>query len=185
MIRISGGKKRGRHLFTLDDPDLRPTSGKVREALFNILGEKINGVQFLDLFAGSGLVGIEALSRGAAHCTFIEKDFRHFKLLQKNIERIQFQNDATLIEIDALKFVKGPSQFDLVFVDPPYASKLLEKILPALGGSDMIEKGGMIIVEHFKKLTLDPIYGRFSLLKSYAYGDTFLSIYHASEKGNS
>lgn len=181
MIRISGGKKRGQTLVSLDNPDLRPTSGKVREALFNILGQKISGAHFLDLFAGTGLVGIEALSRGALHATFIEKEVTHFKLLRRNIERIQFQSSSTLLGIDALKFKTSPIPFDIVFVDPPYASNMLEKILPALGGSDMIQKEGLIIVEHFKKRALEADYGSFSLIKNYAYGDTHLSFYQQKE----
>jgi len=177
MIRITGGIKRGQSLFTKKDHELRPTSGKVKSAIFNILGEKIQQAHFLDLFAGSGSVGIEALSRGAGHCTFVEKNTKHIQLIRKNIERMSYQNSSTLLCIDAIKFKQLEGKFNIIFADPPYSSGLLEKVLPDLGGSDMIHNNGILIIEHFKKRELSSDYGLFSIVKRYSYGDTFLSLY--------
>lgn len=186
MIKVLGGEKKGRSISSIEGGDLRPTSGKVKEALFNILGERIQGARFLDLFAGTGSVGIEALSRGADHVTFIEKEKKHFQILKKNIERINFQNFSTLCNTDAVKFKHSGPQYDIVFVDPPYSSGILEKILPVIGGSAMIQKNGILIVEHFKKNGLDTVYGFLIMKKQYFYGDTILSLFQQnSEKTDS
>ena len=177
MIKISGGSKKGQRIHTPNNRELRPTSGKVKAAIFNILAEKVQQAEFLELFAGSGSVGIEALSRGARHCTFVEKDKKHFRLLRQNIERLNYQNSTTLICTDAMKFKETEILYDIIFVDPPYSSKVLEKLLPELGGSGMIQKNAILIIEHFKKNVLDPSIGLFSLVKRYSYGDTILSFY--------
>ncbi len=182
MIKVLGGEKKGQSIFSIEGDDLRPTSGKVKEALFNILGDKIQDAHFLDLFAGSGSVGIEALSRGANHSTFIEKDKIHFQLLTKNIERVNYQNSSALYCVDAVKFKRSDPLYDIVFIDPPYSSAVLEKILPGIGGSVMIQKNGILIVEHFKKKELEPVYGFFSLKRRYSYGDTLLSLYQRNSE---
>ncbi|MBI1820786.1 MAG: 16S rRNA (guanine(966)-N(2))-methyltransferase RsmD [Nitrospirae bacterium] len=204
MIKISGGLEKGKHLSVLGGHDLRPTGAKVRQALFNILGDKIIHSNFLDLFAGTGAIGIEALSRGADHSTFVEKNKDHFKLLKKNIDLFQFTHKSTLLCLDVFKYkiseapgsasaergVRGHWErseqapeykkdvlFDIVFLDPPYLAGLLEKLLPVLGESDMIQKSGIMVVEHFKKISLKDDYGHFSQMKRYPYGDTILSVY--------
>ena len=204
MIKISGGLEKGKHLSALGGRDLRPTGAKVRQALFNILGDKIIHSNFLDLFAGTGAIGIEALSRGADHSTFVEKNKDHFKLLKTNIDLFQFTDKSTLLCLDVFKYkiseahasasaergVRGHWEqseqapeykkdvlFDIVFLDPPYLAGLLEKLLPVLGESDMIQKSGIMVVEHFKKISLKDQYGHFSQMKHYPYGDTILSVY--------
>jgi len=182
MIKVLGGEKKGQSIFSIVGNDLRPTSGKVKEALFNILGDKIRNAHFLDLFAGSGSVGIEALSRGANHSTFVEKDKKHFQLLKNNIERVNYQDRSTLYCVDAVKLRPINPLYDIVFIDPPYASGILEKILPGLGGSVMIRKSGLLIVEHFKKKALEPVYGFLLLKRHYSYGDTLLSLYQRNSE---
>jgi 16S rRNA (guanine966-N2)-methyltransferase len=182
MIKVAGGLKKGQALcHTPGYHELRPTSGKVKEALFNILGNQNAGADFLDLFAGTGSVGIEALSRGARHCTFVEKDKKHFNLLKKNIDHFQMNASSTLLCLDIFKF-KTPGQlYDIVYIDPPYDTRLLEKLLPVLAESGMIRKSGVIFVEHFKKLSLSPNFGSFFLKKRYCYGDTHLSAYQNNQ----
>ncbi|MBI3604444.1 MAG: 16S rRNA (guanine(966)-N(2))-methyltransferase RsmD [Nitrospirae bacterium] len=178
MIKVTGGFKKGRALCrTPGHHELRPTSGKVKEALFNILGDQIAGADFLDLFAGTGSVGIEALSRGARHCTFVEKDKNHFNLLKKNIDHFQLNASSTLLCLDVFKFKTPGHLYDIAYIDPPYGAILLEKLLPVLGESDMIRKSGLIFVEHFKKVSLSPNFGSFFLKKRYCYGDTHISAY--------
>ncbi len=179
MIKISGGLEKGKPVSVLGGRDLRPTGAKVRQALFNILGDKIVHSNFLDLFAGTGAIGIEALSRGADYATFVEKNKDHFKLLKTNVDFFQFTQRATLLHVDAFKYgISGATGlFDIVFLDPPYLAGLLEKLLPVLGQSDMIQKSGIMVVEHFKKISLKDEYGRFSQMKRYPYGDSILSVY--------
>lgn len=178
MLKITGGEFKGKGLKTVSKTEIRPTPAKVREAIFNILRDKLSGKLFLDLFAGSGIVGIEALSRGAAHAFFFEKDRAHFKLLSQNIEKMGLGSKATIRHEDAFSIRRAPVPCDIVFADPPYGSGLLEKILPLLGGNGMIKPQGIVIAEHFKKTILAPAYGNLERYGEYSYGDTLLTFYH-------
>ena len=184
MIRLTGGSKKGQSIRSIKKEGLRPTSSKVREALFNIIGPQLRGSRFLDLFAGTGSVGIEALSRGAAHVTFVEREAEIFRLLKENIERLEIGTESTLIRADAIKFLNRGVAFDLIYADPPYQAPVLEKLLPAVAGGDMITSNGLLIIEHFKKNHLPSAWGSLELTRRYPYGDSILSIYRP-ESGRS
>lgn len=131
-IRITGGEWRSRLINVVDAPGLRPTPDRVRETLFNWLGQDLRGLHCLDLFAGSGILGFDAASRGAARVTLVEKDRQAFKQLQANATMFQ---DARLQPLcaDALKFAASASGgYDVIFLDPPYRQGLLEKLVPLL-----------------------------------------------------
>ncbi len=149
MIRIIGGEHRRRQLKVLDRPGLRPTPDRVRETLFNWLAADIPGARVLDLFAGSGVLGLEALSRGAAHCDFVEKDPAAANLIQHNIELLRLGERASLKRQDALGLLKYPPEqpYDLVFLDPPYASDLLAKTLPLLNQPDWLKPEAMVFID--------------------------------------
>ena len=149
MIRIIGGEHRRRQLKVLDRPGLRPTPDRVRETLFNWLAAHIQGAHVLDLFAGSGILGLEALSRGAAHCDFVERDPAAASLIQHNIELLRLNAQATLKRQDALNLLRHPpvQPYDLVFLDPPYASDLLAKVLPLLNQPAWLKPDSLIFVE--------------------------------------
>jgi 16S rRNA (guanine966-N2)-methyltransferase len=150
MIRIIGGEHRSRQLKVLDRPGLRPTPDRVRETLFNWLATDIQGVRVLDLFAGSGALGFEALSRGAAWCDFVEKDPAAARLLQANIDLLRLGQRAQLRQYDAVAFLKHPpaQPYDLVFLDPPYASDLLEKALTLFNQAAWLAPSAKIFIEH-------------------------------------
>jgi 16S rRNA (guanine(966)-N(2))-methyltransferase RsmD len=182
-MRIIGGTLRGRRLASPSGSETRPTAGQVKEALFNILAEKIPGARFLDLFAGAGAVGIEALSRGAGSATFVETHPAMCRLLRDNLHRCGFEGAAELRQVPASRFLhqqvadQAALPFDVVFLDPPYHTDEGRNILPALGRGVIIRRDGVVVIEHFHKTRLGDRIGQLALIKSYRYGDTLLSIY--------
>jgi 16S rRNA (guanine(966)-N(2))-methyltransferase RsmD len=130
-VRIVGGAWRSRLIEVVDAPGLRPTPDRVRETLFNWLGQSLDGLACLDLFAGTGILGFEAASRGAASVTLVERDARVFAALRRNAATLAAQ--VELVRGDAVEFLPSASrQFDVVFVDPPYRQGLIERVLPLL-----------------------------------------------------
>lgn len=186
-IRISGGKIKGRKigykktsLFKGEDK-LRPTSSKVREAIFDILRDRISESLFVDLYAGTGGVGIEALSRGAGHVIFVESNLLRTRLIDQLIEELGFKDRARVIRSKAYDFIEREAKrgvsFDIIFLDPPYQSEELMKVLPLIGRTGVIRQDGLVMVEHFSKKKLpDEIEGLIKV-RSYRYGDTSLTLY--------
>lgn len=190
-MRISGGIAKGRRTApqkilkkSSTGERLRPTSAKVREALFDILKNSIEGASFVDLYAGTGTVGLEALSRGANKAFFVEPDDLRFRTIKKSVEEFGFLDRSHVIKGRADEFIKRHSEkewFDLVFVDPPYESDEVDKILPLIGNKDFLSKGGRVIVEHFFKRKMPERAGSLLYMKNYRYGDTMLSFYGKAE----
>jgi 16S rRNA (guanine966-N2)-methyltransferase len=132
-LRIIGGRWRGSRIAIPPLDSIRPSPDRVRETLFNWLQQPVVGARCLDLFAGSGALGIEALSRGAAHVTFVDREPRVARHLAQTLERLQGAGDAKIVAEDALAFLRGePQQFDIAFLDPPYAADVLDKVCKAL-----------------------------------------------------
>ena len=186
MIRIIGGEHRSRQLKVLDRPGLRPTPDRVRETLFNWLAADIRGARVLDLFAGSGALGFEALSRGAAWCDFVEKDPAAARLIQANVELLRLDKRAQLKQHDALVFLKHPpaQPYDVVFLDPPYASDLLEKVLPLLNQPAWLSPTAMIFIEHSTHQTPPALLSSGALawekLRQGTAGEVSYSLYHVT-----
>lgn len=179
-LRIIGGDRKGLPLFSPAGSSLRPTSGRVREALFDILGGDIAGARFLDLFAGTGAVGIEALSRGAALCVFVEKDRAAAAIVRRNLLSGGFVPRAGVIVGSlpaALSRLPGGESFNLVFVDPPYGSPQGEETLQALGRSGNLAPACRVILEHRKSWEPPARPGGLSLRRRARYGDTVLSFF--------
>jgi 16S rRNA (guanine(966)-N(2))-methyltransferase RsmD len=163
---------------------LRPTATKVKEALFDVLGDRIKGASLVDFFAGTGNVGIEALSRGAEHVVFVEHHPHSVRLLKNNLTACGLHSKAKVYPMDATAFLrrvkKTQGTFHILFADPPYHGPLAERFLRQLGKSDMITERTLVVIEHFHKLSLPEKTGRLSLGKRYRYGDTLLSVYRYS-----
>ncbi len=177
-MRIIAGTMKGRKLIAPPGLDVRPTSDKVKGALYNILSDRITMASFLDLYAGSGSVGIEALSRGAGHVVFVDQNRKHLRTLQKNIPKNSFEGHYQIIAKSASDFIRRTKQsFDFIFIDPPYTSDEVEKILPRLKQGDIIAEDGEVIIEHHHKKSLPEKIGIFLLIKKYKYGETLLSFY--------
>ena len=187
-MRVIAGKYRGRNLKSPPSLATRPTSDRLRETLFNILAPRIQGARFLDLCAGSGAVGIEALSRGAAHVTFVDRSRKMYALIETNLKLLKVGNDETeVVSREALDFLRRnikqeAEPFDLIFFDPPYAIDYAE-VLDYLGANaaDLLASDGAVIVEHDRKKDLA---GAFSNLRRYRevkQGDSQLSFYRSGQ----
>jgi len=181
-MRVITGSARGVRLQTPDGMQTRPTADKVKEALFSIIQFEIEGRRILDLFAGTGQLGIEALSRGAKHCVFVDERADAVKLVQENLRRTRLEGLAQVIRSDYLAYLasaRGP--FDVIFLDPPYAEKFLENSLRKISEIDILSRGGIIICERpTEKASLRPIPG-YSCSKDYRYGKTFLTVFRKEE----
>ena len=151
-MRIVGGKYRGRVLTEFVGRDIRPTSDKARESLFNILQFKVFGKTFLDLFCGTGAVGIEALSRGAKKVTFNDLDKRSIELLRKNLDKLKVEEEYCVKNGDALNLLKSTAEkFDYIYIDPPYKTDLGVGALQIV--ADVLAEGGTVIFEDEKPFT--------------------------------
>lgn len=176
-MRVTGGTGKGRKLRVPAGLRVRPTSDKVKQALFNILGEKVKDAVFLDLYAGAGGVGIEALSRGAVRVLFIDDSRDSLQAVRKNIEQTGFGGRTQVIAMRAETFLKKTEErFDVVFLDPPYT---LEQgpLLELVSDSGILKPGAVVVAEHFKKQKSPAQSGALVLFREAQYGDTVLAFY--------
>ncbi len=191
-MRISAGSAKGRRigfkkvfLARCEEDELRPTASKVREALFDIVRRRLPGAVFLDLYAGTGGVGLEALSRGASRVVFVESARSRVKMIERLLSQFNFSERSAVLNLKAYDFIrreaKGGNRYDIVFLDPPYHSGELMEILPLIAGSNILEDGGIVVAEHFFKTRLPDTINRLELKKSYKYGDTVLSVYGVTQ----
>lgn len=160
---------------------MRPTSGRVKEALFNILGDLVVGCCFLDLFAGTGNIGIEALSRGAEVAVFVDNDIKNISVIKKNLAITGFESCARVIHLDvedALKLLgKEGCKFDLIFIDPPYLKGFETNTLAGIASHGLLKPEGKVIVESSKKDYLPRGVEDIKIIRQEKYGDTLLSFY--------
>ena len=184
-MRITAGKYKGRKIKTLTSSAVRPTSSKVRESIFNIIQLNSSGTifydgetKFLDLFAGSGIMGMESLSRGAQKLTFVEKNSETIKILKQNLTVVS--EETQLIHGNALKILYQfkENEFNFIFIDPPYKAGLYEPILEKIYENNILAENGIIILEHDRKLDLTPITAKYNFhtYKTKIYGDTGITI---------
>lgn len=177
-MRVIGGTARGVPLIAPEGRDTRPTSDRVRESLFNILGPRVVGSQFLDLFAGTGAHGIEALSRGAARAVMVENSRAACECIVKNAQKARLWDDAALHRTalpEALARIPGP--FDIVVADPPYAYADYAGLLQALIDYEVLAQHALVVIEHDRRTILPEIVGGLSRMREAKYGDTVLSFY--------
>lgn len=175
-VRVIAGRAKGRKLKMQDSLPVRPTSDKVKGAVFNMLTAAVPGCRFLDLFAGSGAIGIEAWSRGAAQVVFVEKDRRVFGLLQQNLQLVGYA-DAGCLQADfatACARLAGQA-FDVIYVDPPYRAGLYQPALQLLDEHQLLAKRGVLCLEHPKSEQLAPGLP-WQLLQQKVYGDTMITL---------
>lgn len=180
-MRITTGKYRNYKIYM--PRGIRPTQDKVRKAVFDILGD-ISGLTFLELYAGSGAVGLEALSRGISALTMVESNRDSILAIKKNLQLLRAP-DCNLYHLEAEKGVRllarDQKRFDIIFIDPPYHLDMAKKILQTLEGYDILAPHGLIVVQHFKSESLSKESSIFSLIKEAKYGDTWLSIFRHAE----
>jgi 16S rRNA (guanine(966)-N(2))-methyltransferase RsmD len=181
-VRVIAGKYRSRTLRSLKGQMLRPTSDRLRETLFNILGAAVSGATFVDLYAGTGAVGIEALSRGARHAIFVEQHAPAVALIRRNLESLGIGAEAEILGMNVARAIERlearhvHAQF--IFLDPPYAADAeYESALEALGESPLVSPEGRVIVEHLRKRELPERAGELELARVVEQGDATLSFY--------
>ncbi len=182
-MRITGGDSRGRVLATARGLDIRPTSSMVREAVFNILGNDLTGRIVLDLFAGTGCMGIEALSRGALSAFFVDNSGQSIGLIKKNLRKCGFDSSGFVLKQDILKGIAPDKRLrenpaDLVFIDPPYGRDIIPPVLRDLLKKDLLSSGAVIVCESLKSDNLPDEMGVLRLIDSRIYGETKITIYN-------
>lgn len=179
-MRVIAGTLKGRRLATPNWDGLRPTSDKLRETLFNVLASRIDGARVLDGFAGTGAVGIEALSRGAAHVTFVESDGRAVGLIQRNLDHCRVNDRYAIIRVrfaDAARRLPAGS-FDLVFLDPPYRSEDMSVVLEA--AARLVAPDGLVVLEHARRDVAPEVAASIMKTRNILSGDSALTIYGAN-----
>lgn len=175
-MRVIAGTARGRKLLTPEGSDVRPTAEKVKEAVFSSIQFEIEGKRVLDLFAGSGQLGIEALSRGAASCVFVDSSRTSAELVRKNIAITGFEDMSRVVGGDASSFLRSTAEmFDIAFLDPPYNKQIIDGCFEAL--AKRMAEGGIIICETEFTEALPENAGSFSVYREYRYSKTRITIY--------
>jgi len=177
-MRVITGKARGTVLKTPDGMQTRPTTDRVKEAMFSIIQFDLPGAKVLDLFAGTGQLGIEALSRGAGSAVFVDQLDKACRLIRENLSKTKLDSSAKIILNDYAAYLQSCNEsFDIILLDPPYAEVFLEKCLKLITEIDILHSGGIIVCERpiDKDLSLD--FSGYTRSKDYKYGNTLLTIY--------
>lgn len=186
-MRIVGGIYKSRLIAMPKGVEIRPTQDKVREAIFNILGD-VTGKAVLELFAGSGAFGIEAISRGAKSATFVDNDFHCVRTIKANLETLGVDSSKyDIIKADALiapsRLAADGKKFDIVFLDPPYYKDMAKKCLIKIDYYDILSPIALVLAEHFKKDALDAQLKGLLFVDERRYGDTLITIFRSTLKG--
>lgn len=181
-IRIVSGSLKGRRIPTLQGHGIRPTSLRAREALFSILGPIISGACVADLFAGSGSIGLEALSRGAKKVIFVEQNAEAAQTLAKTLVQFNLGAESQVVMQDVGLAIQNPSlvvwrPFNVLYIDPPYQFEDSLQLLTQIENADLVAKKGQVIYEHFSKRTPPSVIGQWTLNRTAKYGDSGLSFY--------
>lgn len=184
-MKIIAGKFKGRNLEYRTRQGLRVTSQKVKEAMYSILGKSIEDARVLDLYCGLGTLGIEGISRGASHVTFVDVDANSLKQLKFFIDKLEIESQTAIIKRDAIKAIKQmePDSFDIIIMDPPYHVGCEVKTMEAIQKCKILKAGGICVVEHYEDNPLPQDVDGLQLRKAKVYGDTSLSIYMLPKEG--
>ena len=174
-MRVISGSVRGRRLKTPENYDIRPTTDNVKESLFNIIQFDIEGRRVLDLFAGTGQLGIECLSRGADSVVFIDQSREAVKIIKENLKACGLS--APVLQQEALSYLRGCGSFDLIFVDPPYDSGLYEPVLNVINSVDILSDGGIIVCESRRETPMPELASPYQKRREYRYGKVKLTLY--------
>lgn len=177
-MRVISGEARGRRLKELSGMETRPTTDKVKESIFNIVQFDIEGRKVLDLFGGTGQLGIEALSRGAAECTFVDLRREAAALIRENLKATRLEERGKVVQGDSLSFLLTCRQkYDLIFLDPPYASGLLEKALEQIAAIDILSEHGIMVCESAAEQDLPALAEPYQKGREYRYGKIKITLY--------
>lgn len=176
-MRVISGSARGRRLKELQGMDTRPTTDKVKESLFNIIQFELLGRRVMDLFGGTGQLGIEALSRGATHCTFVDQRREAAALIRENVKACGLSELSQVVQGDAISFLTScREKFDVIFLDPPYQTDLLDRSLEAITRFDILREHGIIVCESAADRSLPPLASPYEQGREYRYGKIKLTV---------
>lgn len=184
-MRVISGKVRGLKLNTPKNEDVRPTTDRVKESLFNMINPYIMESNVLDLFAGTGSLGIECLSRGANNCVFVDVSKESISIVKSNIKKARVENESTVLNLDfkdaigRLK-VQG-NKFDVIFMDPPYYKNMFIDALLKIDDTSLLNEDGIIVIEHDSKDVFPESIGRLEKTKDKKYGNTTITFYKMEE----
>ena len=194
-MRIISGEHKGRILSSVNKAKIRPSSDKVKGSIFNVLKGEVSGRKVLDLFAGSGNLGIEALSGGAEFATFVDSSLQSIKIIKKNLGSLNLSKKAEIIGKDCLKVLPKLSargatpaggqasaygrqgKFGIIFADPPYLCDFAQKVIDSVVKYDLLEKDGILVLEHHKKETFKCPENKLFYIKAKRFGDTMVSFF--------
>ena len=185
-LRVISGKARGLKLDTPKNQDVRPTTDRVKESLFNVINSYIMDSNILDLFAGTGSLGIECLSRGAKNCVFVDKSKDSINIVRSNVKKARVENESTILNVDFKDAVKRLStqnqKFDVIFMDPPYYENMFIECLKSIDKFNLLDEDGIIVVEHDTKDLFEDSIGRLNKSREKKYGNTTLTFYKLEEQ---
>lgn len=184
-MRVIAGKAKGHRLKPPEGMDIRPTSDRIKESIFNILQTAIIDAIIVDLFSGTGNLGIEALSRGAARAYFVDKSPNSIKIIKENLSKTQLTTGSEILAVDAITAIKKLNQIkinaDIIFMDPPYNKDLVQTVLEEIDSNNILKSDGIVIVEHDKKDVLKAEIGQLICYRKKDFGNTSISFYHLRE----
>jgi 16S rRNA (guanine966-N2)-methyltransferase len=184
-LRIISGEFRGRKLEKLEGMDIRPTTDRVKESLFNMLGARLFDCAFLDLFAGTGGIGIEAYSRGASKIVFIDESSKSIKVLKSNLEMLMLLDKVEVYNTDYInainKLALDNRKFDIIFIDPPYLKGFAQNALIHINDNNLINENGIIVIEHDIQDKMPESVGNLNLQRQKKYGNTMLSFFSLTQ----
>lgn len=184
-MRVIAGSARGRRLNAPAGLEARPTTDRVKESIFNIIQFDIEGRRVLDLFSGSGQLGIEALSRGAASCVFVEQSEKTAGLIRHNLEQTGLRAQGRVVRQDAFSYLAScGEEFDLIFLDPPYHTRLRAQALTVIATIDNVSDNGIIVCESAADETLPELSAPYRKGKEYRYGSVKITLYSRCEEGS-
>jgi len=183
-LRIIAGDLKGRRLKSLPKSKIRPTSDKVKGSIFNVLRGEVENKMALDLFAGSGGLGLEALSRGAKEVVFVDSNEQSVRVIKENLNILNFSDRGKVIKSDGISFLKrfkkSGKKFQLIFCDPPYLKGIAQKVVNLLSELDSLEENGILVLEHHKKEIFQEV-RNLILVKEKKFGDTVISFFIRKE----
>lgn len=181
-MRVITGKARGVNLKTPEGLATRPTADRVKEALFSVIHFDVPNARVLDLFGGTGQLGIEALSRGARSAVFVDAGEPACKLIRENLRRTKLEAQASVVRADYLDYLhRSKEKFDIIFLDPPYAEVFLENSIKCITEIDILQSGGIIVCERPLGKELPWEYPGFTRSKDYKYGKTLITLYRKDD----
>ncbi|HEV3311859.1 MAG TPA: 16S rRNA (guanine(966)-N(2))-methyltransferase RsmD [Chloroflexota bacterium] len=182
-VRVAAGELKGQPLRVPKRPGTRPTGDKVRDAIFNVLGDSVVGARVLDLYAGTGALAIEALSRGATNAVLVESGREACETIRANLRTTRQDGNATVQCSAVNRYLEKPAgEFDLVLADPPYEDLGIPALMDTLGASAMLAQGASVVLEHGKRFETESEYGKLRRRQVKKYGDTCVSFFEAGDR---